>query len=418
VRYNAERDSYCPVDSSTGANSWAPATVTTIPPQDSSSTAGEGLKLLGRRECIRRDSRLATPEPADISTNPMASCKGYSQIDSDMHDLTGGGFKIFVNLRRYNPVLQDLANRVDSTGRIAAREDCPWFLASENASGRAAYDFQQAGDMIKVTVTGMIDTNIVKAYADITSASPRKQQLFCQISDVVRPYSQTARYWMQGNGEIYRWIGTGGGSGSTTDHQVFAATASPANRGFSVSPDNRWIFILQEGRIKRYGECRGEPPNCPTSGVVEWTVPVPGLTALAGKYVPFSAGSYTAPSHLPFAVCGTPQDGLPVLFALRGSDRKVFCITLPSGGGTVNLFNDGQPTTVTRIPFLVPPSARVRSIIMDHRATSAYAIDLSGSNTLTGGGSTVYHGGIYSTNDREMSYPLEVFSVRGIAFSK
>jgi type II secretory pathway pseudopilin PulG len=382
LRYNLQHTAYCPVDTST-TTAGIPLSVTSKPlPAD--------LTSFGREECISGIGNSALPSafcsasPTDVITRSMYPA-----------------FRLFVNLRRVNSLL--------------GAEDCPWHTTT------SSYDFQQAEDAIKITVTGVLDLSTSFTYGDINSSSVRTRDLECHASDYIRPVGSVARYWMQSDGRIFRWQGTGeGGSdaNSSFSFQVFRNLFSPNNMGFTVSPDNRFIYILRPGALVRYSGCTGDPIDCDVTTETVFRVNS-GLTSITAKWL--MSGNLT--THSPNRTCGNPTDGLPIIFGLMGDRVTPVCIDLPNeAGGTtpVTLRYDRYVTggATTRIPFQVPTTGRVYSIFMDPLANRTYVLDLTCQNTLGVAAERTHCAAIYDSNDAQMLYPLNIFSVRAIAFSK
>lgn len=378
TRYNALRTSYCPIDTaSTNADGfqWIPRAVTSMPPADPLH--------LGRQECIEG---LGTGFPPTCS----------SVVDTRMQNIVRN-FKIFVNLRRYNPIL--------------GVEDCPLNASTAN------WDFQHAEDMIKITVTGYADLSAGGSYAGITATHPQARELNCQLTDFIKPPPTLARYWLQNDGRIFRWQAKGD---EATGHryEVLAALANPSNLAISVSPDNKYVLVLRPGTLLRFEGCSGDPLQCPTTTIRTW--PVDGnLVTMTAKWVNRASGA----SDHPNPICGTPAFSLgrPIVFGLLADRQTAVCIDLPNevwddpADPAVlrpNLYNPGSG--VTYIPFRVPTTGRVYSVFTDPRAISAYVVDL----TCSGIVGRTNCSAIYDANDTNMQYPLGVFSVRAIAFSK
>jgi hypothetical protein len=379
---------YCPADVGSGAP--FARTVPLMPPAN--------LGDLGIQECI-------------IGTGPPpAGCT--SAIDTLMTSQLPK-FKIFVNLRRYNPVMNI--------------EDCAW----NDATTTNNYDFQQSEDMIKVTVTALLDTTLWAAgqnYAGIAAGSTRISELTCQISDFIRPPSQVARYWLQADGHIFRWLGTGVSGGGLTQWEVFQSLylgGPNGNKGIAVSPDNKYAFILRPGKLIRFGPCGGDPLDCPTAGALEWDIN-PNIVSIGAKFLYLATDTRATNDPLAFggtnAVnCGAPSAGLPVIYGLASDHQTVYCFTLPAAGGTIPGGNYGAVVTTNANgaqnagPFILPNnSSRVHSIFMDPTGASTYVVDLS---CWQFNGQT-YCGGIYNSTDVNLQYPLEIFNVRAVAFSK
>lgn len=406
LRYNTENLNYCP---RALMSLTVPLAVPTLPPAN--------LKDLGREECIQGFSPLPPPEVCP------------SAVDTTVQTMIPG-FRIFVNLRRYNPITTD-PNAVPLPSQPGI-EDCP---------SVANYDFRQAGDMIKITVTGLLDLTLNPGapFAGIGAGTVRAPELTCQITDYLRPYTPLARYWLQNDGRIYRWLGTG----NQTNYEMFQNLRNSANMGIAVSPDNRYVFLLRgNGTLVRYDNCSGDPPNCPVANQRVWSIDT-RIVSIGAKFTPIVKPAAAVP-HKPFPVCGTPVDGLPVIFGMLANRQGAVCIDLPTVGlGRVppgaprptagNTYYDGDIVAgrVTRIPFLLNPNViagnsvggvnqqRIHSIFMDPTGTATYFVDFTCSNNLNGGqpGGT-YCGSIYSANDLNLQFPLETFSVRAIAFSK
>lgn len=364
-RYNAEINAYCPQE-----GNGKPKNVSQLPPED--------LNLLGRQECM-----MGTGGPL-----PIQSCKASSTVDDQLEKRLPG-FKLFVNLRRYNPILE--------------KEDCA--MGPGNI-----YDFQQAGDMVKITVTGVLDLAEKQVYGGIDFNSPRKKELTCQLTEYLRPFSQVARYWLHYDGRIFRWQGTG-----SLSYEVFPVAASSNNQGLAVSPDNKYIYVLRPGTLVRYENCSGDPINCPLDSQKNWAVD-PNIVSITAKWT----GKHP---HQPMPICGKPNlaDGKPVLFGLLADRKTAVCLDLP--GGPEGAQPPSNPPTLksipnlsggSYIPFLLPVAKRVHSIFMDPQGLSTYFVDLTCFNFLN----NTYCGGIYEGKDRELQYPLEAFNVRAIAFSK
>ena len=367
-RYNSERDNYCPRDLT--GTPWTALSV-------SSKPVPANLATLGREECIMGIGAGGVPPTC---SNP---------VDDSFRGAVRN-FRLFVNLRRVNSIL--------------GVEDCPWYPTSNS------YDFQHAEDMMKITITGLVDLSSTFVFADISSANANARELQCQLSDVIRPPSPPARYWMQNDGRIFRWQGTGD---NTTNYEVFRSLASAGNLAFSVSPDNQYIYILRAGVLVRYSGCTGDPIDCPVLSQMTWPVDN-NLATITAKWV-MSAG---ATDHVPNPTCGNPAVGLPVIFGLLNDRRERVCIDMANEvmGAKVTLRYDlhNPGTGVTRIPFQVSGTGRVYSIFMDPRGLSTYTLDL----TCTGIVGQNHCAAIYGSNDTQMEYPINVFSVRAIAFSK
>lgn len=383
-RYNnaTEHSRYCPIDSaSTNVDGyqWIPRAVTTMPPTD--------LTYLGRQECIE-----------GLGTGFPPTCT--SIVDTRMQNIVQN-FKIYVNLRRYNP--------------IEGVEDCPW---QTNVAGTLTnWDFQHAEDMIKITVTGIADLSAGGKYAEITSSSPKARELFCQLTDILKPPPTLARYWLQNDGRIFKWQAKGDET-TASNYQVLQNLASPSNLAISVSPDNKYVLILRPGALIRFEGCQGDPLECPTTTTHTWPVDN-NLVTMTAKWVNRQDGGQDHPNP----ICGTPAFSLgrPIVFGLLADRQTPVCIDLPNEAwddptDPVALRPNGWDpgSGATYIPFRVPATGRVHSVFSDPRANSSYVVDL----TCSGIAGRTNCSAIYDANDTNMQYPLHVFSVRAIAFSK
>jgi type II secretory pathway pseudopilin PulG len=360
------------------------------------------LTLLGRQECIEGKLPCSTDQRSDDFK--------LSQILPN--------FKIFVTLRRFNALL--------------GLEDCMTniFVSAGGGGGVAympSYNFTQTGDMLKIIVTGVVDVSTGAGFIDIDKTSANQNELTCQVSDFLQPAPQIARYWLQDDGRFFRWLGNAEyPDPSLNPWEVFKSVASPGNLGFVVSPDNQYIFVLKHGTLTRFGPCTYDPLDCPLNNRLDWLVD--------NNIVSISAKFTGADPHSPNPICGKPDEvnGIPVIFGLLADRRTAVCINLPATTGAV----PGDPPTPTNsvtytdqavvggkttyIPFQVPPTNRVHSILMDPTGVTTYVVDTtrasdSGNNDYM---HNLYGGGIYNSNDIEMLFPLEAFSVRAIAFSK
>lgn len=398
MRYNTDRY-YCPYTVGP-SGSYDPMTVSLNP---TPAPFGQ-LKLLGREECIVTPPSGVIPAlPPTWWMTPIDCVTNASVPDKNMAKATNGRFRLFVNLRRYNATINGVISATNPP-----IEDC---ILNTNTSN---YDFQQAGDMIKVTVTGVIDLQAGESFDNIQQGTERQRTLSCQISDFIKPHTHLARYWMQTDGNIYRWIGTGtdpGASGTGQSYQVFSSLSSPGNLGFSISPDNKYALVLMPGKLLLYSGCGGDPVDCPvtTNPPTEYDID-PRIVSISAAWTGTGAN-----------FCAIPTPGVPVVFGLLSDHLTGVCIDL---SGT------NQNSQLTGVPFQInypslaqaTQASRINSIFMDATGTSTYFVDLTCSDsikTLLGGNATTsYCGGIYHSNDIEMRYPVEAFSLRAIAFSK
>lgn len=387
ARYNARLfnvqlfDQYCPHL----PNNTTPVTLTQMPPRD--------LRHLGREECVSLDPNtlLSSRE------QPQAGCQPNSI--STLLQRKWPGLKIFVNLKRHNALIQYQKYQPPI-------EDCAWDFT------RNRYDFLAAGDGIKITVTGVYDLATNEHMAGITRGSSRMSELTCQVSQVVKPYEFVARYWLQSDGRIYRWLG----NGTQHNEEVFRSLASPANKSILVAPDNKSVFMLRANALTHFTECGGYPLDCDPDANRNYEIDS-RIAAISGKYTL---------DEYPFSICARPkpEDHSPTLFAMFSDRTSPVCLSLPiQNGGQVELIKPSQPEFSMwpiqgaqryGMPFVLPSTRRVHSFFMDATGLSTYFVSLGTSATINS-----FNGGaIYNSLDIDLRHPVEVFNVRAISFSK
>ncbi|MEW6056516.1 MAG: hypothetical protein AB1540_07860, partial [Bdellovibrionota bacterium] len=398
LRYNWQKYRYCP--SHFGPTGTAPREVSSLPPVFF-------MEHLGREECFSGVGNEPETYPPGIATCPSAIDQ---RLRTDIPNM-----RIFVNLRRYNTVINPAGPVEDCPGHVLS---APVNLGTDSlgitymSEDNQVYDFHMAGDMIKVTVTALVDIPTGQQYAGIYKDDAREELLTCQVSDYLKPHTHPARYWLsKDDGRIYKWVGVG----ADNNHEVFSNLRVPGAIGLLVSPDDRWVFILKPGRLIQYRNCGVEadqPLNCPLGvAPIEWDID-PKVDVIFAKFT----GSTP---HVPNPICTAPNffDGLPVIFGLHSDRRTASCIQLPVGGGNAMVNNAGV------IPFRVPVlggGERIKSGFMDPTGSNVYFVDSTCSDQLiTNGGITAskYCGGIYHSNDMNMAYPIDIFNVNAVAFS-
>lgn len=240
-------------------------------------SAGPQLASPGYRERVRSNEIVADNAAPDPLTNENRE--------------TLRGFRLFVLLRHYNP-------------RVASGQptrECP----DQN------YQFLRLGDAIEVTVTGMIRVQpainesgrggaLWGRLDDAGGGTLPNPRLTCSLTQLVYPPRIPFRYYLGLDGRL-RNLQT------ATTFKRLSATANipgvdanaaeahfrdiwypngaimPNIRSVSVSPDNKWVYVLKPGAIFRYGECADEAvtvggttfngiPDCPTTPENSWSV--------------------------------------------------------------------------------------------------------------------------------------------------
>lgn len=369
----------------------------------------------GMRECVGSDQTWDdSVVPAPVTCN--------SQADRDVRRELPN-FKLYVRLE--NSTSWPLAGKV-FPDRLA--NDCPG-NASLGAGG-SLYDFDGAGDAIKVTVTGVIDLtgdgHSIQELGGIPSSDPSR--LMCSASVTVRPATFPVRYFKNVTGQIFTVHGHGQ-NGSNAGfvfqrlNQHLGGSASGIT-SFAVHPRNIAVYVLKPGVLLRYSNCGGYPVDCDPSFNAAGGLSDDGATGW-----PSVQSFELEPSIRHIGVdfrSGT-------VYGMFGDNRGLIRIAAAPGGGAVTplravsapsvALSDMSFATVVDGDFPAPvgwtsdlsQARRLRSFFVSPEGDAAFVSDYAESSSIRG---IVYTSSIYRMTDTQLAFPVLKIPVQAVSFSK
>lgn len=367
------------------------------------SLAPSEEKLLGMRECVGSND-------AGRETQPP-TCADIAQDNNVGSEIPG--FKLYVKLERQTTW------PFGAAGRDSRDDDrCPSF-GRFRGGATDLYDFDAAGDSIRITVTGIADLPAqVQKFGTIPSS--QYQRLRCSVTGVVQPSAQVIRYYVNSDGRVYPAHGTGlnGSEGNWTLGSLYQNNAMTSGiRSIAVHPRNLAVYVLRAGGyLYRYSNCGGVPFDCDLTSA---------MTGISDD------GQTPWPSvqefRLPASVTSVAIDfRTGTTYGMIGKSDLV-SINVASGSGPVPLgrFNativtEGElamPTLDAVHPLrpLVTGSTRLTSYFLDPGGAEAFVSDTSTSGVL---GASLYGTTIYRATDSTWRSPLLTLPVTAMAISR
>ncbi|MGZ3707804.1 MAG: type IV pilus modification PilV family protein, partial [Bdellovibrionota bacterium] len=357
-----------------------------------------GIRGLGMRECVGRNVAW------DDQTVPAAPCANSAE-DTRIAGLMPG-FKLYVKLELTSPWLVapvGAGNVTTIAGGSAAQNaqfsnQCPDFgswVGPSNPGAAPLYDFDGAGDGIKVTVTGVVDIASQNGQTDFAGSSTQDPtRLMCTASAIVQPPATPVRYYLSPDGRIYSIHGHGQ-NGNEQGGWVFQSiyglgttdTMKSGIMSFAVHPRNLSIYVLRLGTVVRYSNCGGVPIDCdPTSGAF-------GLSdGIAGKP---TAGAWEAsqefqvPSSIAMiavdfrsgAVYGMTADKSDVIQLNFNNATLAECNGACSGIATTPAMATANTVAANAFPRPIPAGAiRLTGFFISPDGDSAFVSDRSASS--------------------------------------
>ncbi len=426
LRYNLHFPGICTGLTSTASLlTWAPT-----------GTTYSNMKALGVRECVGDNTAFnetATAEQCLTGAVHAPDRRVRNEIP---------GFKMYVKLELETPWKMGVAAPLPAARASQFDNKCPdaGLVAGGFAPNASLYDFDGAGDAIRVTVTGLMDfpstsTNI-KEFAGLPwdSASPTTYQgniprWMCTAAAVVRPELPSVRYYVSGaDSRVYNISGHGANGQwgawafASLYRQVGATTLLAMGRqSIAVHPRNLSVYILKPGKIIRYSNCGGYPIDCISTGAAD------GVS---------DDGTATRPNVQEFEVLGSVffigvdfRSGM--IYGMGRDMSDVVKITLNGGAmvststsASVNLAGMGFDTvTEGEFPKLAgrPGSGgtgmgmRLKGFFIDPGGGDFFYVDAGTNTMLTGNASWT---SIYRGIDGELSSPILTLPIDSVAFSK
>ncbi len=373
-------------------------------------------RTLGMRECTGNNSAWE-----EGGTEPNCN-NGFAPTNLP-------GFKLYVKLELATPWL--LATPADADKAAQFNNTCPNFGTNWLDSGTypepasapgALYDFNGAGDAIKVTVTGVIDFKARATDIENFGGIADPNRLTCKATAIIRPPVYPVRYYLTGSsGRIYSVHGLGL-NGAEAGPFPFSKLYTQAGEVFSnigsfaVHPRDLSIWTLRgKSTIVRYGNCGGQPVDCSisatasdgvsdlgTSGwpdVQEFGVPEK-LGTIIGIGVDFRSGN----------VYGLAGDGTTV-WRITKSDTTL--LRDVSAGSLSPSETTAEVIASTEFPNPLPTDGTTRGFFISAEGDAAFVTKNASSNAL---GSTSYAASVFRATD--VLNPVVTMPVDAAVFSK
>jgi hypothetical protein len=424
-----------------------------------SRTAGTPLLTLGMRECI--GSNLAWPDQITTGTAldksfSWADCSGNEADQRVATEIPG--FKLYVKLELATPwpfhptgpgdagIISPPAP-ADKAAQFS--NTCPDFGEWTNsgvppATTQPFYDFNGVGEGIKVTVTGVMDTESANAanlvdFAGLKGggANGDVTRFMCSASSTVYPEAYPVRYYLSTDGRIYPVQG-GGTNGSTTDGagttgatsggwvlpSLYSQSASFRSSGitsFAVHPRNAAVYVLRPGSLTRYGNCGGAILDCDvtagSNGVSDF-----GQTGWA------NVQEFAINPNIRYIGVDFKQGLIYGMLADRSSllQININCLQTSANCGAGTAYTVTYQTLTPGqgpVPVIagaanqtgMSTSGRLSGFFITPGGDDAYLSDYS---SAVGDTSTTYSSSIYRATDTSLLWPIAVLPVAALTFSK
>lgn len=410
------------------------------------------LRQVGIRECVGNSHAFS-----DVDGSPLADCNSDEdgRVQSELP-----GFKLYVKLELESP--WGLAASVGDPPGPAVKNlqhnyACPNFQGVLTGGGTYSnpvtgttglYDFNGAGDGIRVTVTGVLDYASLFPGRDLADLevggipSTAFDRLMCSASTVVYPYQYPVRYYADASRRIHTVHGRDnqGASNSYVFRSIniqnlsagpTAIIAATGMLSFSVHPRNYSLYVLKGGSLVRYSNCGGVPVDCdpvPNANtgisddggavrpsVQEWRFAAPirhiGVDYTSGTIIGISAdgNDYYQIFH---------EDGATRIPAASACEPPAGCQavvrTIDEGA-----WNAGVPPGRPLLPQTIPGLAttfpgRISGFFLAPSGLEGFISDRASSEVL--GGSS-YSSTIYRLQDTRLLNPVITLPVGAITFS-
>jgi type II secretory pathway pseudopilin PulG len=252
-------------------------------------------RYLGVRECLSQSTvnELGSRQPlANVNASGGSGCISVPDLEIQKQL---PGFKLFVKMelesafRAGKPTGTAAAGREYDEARHELDDRCPFRLVA----GRPIYDFDGAGEGIRITASGVVDFPPPRATTasanDRLAGIPRsnRSQFVCSASTTIKPDPSAVRFYMSYDGRIYRARGidrlravndtlSGGDWAfkSLYTDGVSGTKGVGSIRSFSVHPRNGSVYVLKAGSLTRHSVCRRFPLDCEVN---------PSLAAASGE---------------------------------------------------------------------------------------------------------------------------------------
>jgi hypothetical protein len=392
--------------------------------------------ILGIRECVGTSHAwIDEPPPAHESLSPRCN----NLLDRHVADEIPG-FKLYVKLERMTPLqfVNIPASTTPATTQFHAT--CPNFggwRASPpfiTTAASSMYDFNADGDGIRVTVTGVMDTEAsdlsnpdLATFAGLPSS--RTDAFVCAAQTTLYPEAFPVRYYLSGEGRIYPVQG-GGVNGSTADtswilRNLYTQTSTyrvSSIASFAVHPLNAAVYVLRGNLLTRFGNCGGSVLNCSTDMAASNGVS-DSLTPGWPDVQEFEINTSIRSIAVDFLTSR--------IYGLRNDNNSVVEILIPCIGSNT-CGKSGTPPPVIAyqeiLPgvFPVPPTTvagqtgiggtgRISGFFISPGGESAFVSDHSSSLSRL---ATSYSSSIYNIADSELLWPIARLPVAAVSFSK
>lgn len=369
---------------------------------------------LGMRECVGSARVLNASAPPYLDpVGPPAGC--VEPLDAQVAREIPG-FKLYVRLQLETPwPLPATGTGWDQ--QYGTTDGCP---ITASPSGEL-YDFDGAGDSIRVTVTGVADIASMgsapgglRELGDIQAAD--RGRLTCSVSSIIQPDLKPVRYMLTREGRIFDVSGHGanGANSRYALQTVYGGGGMMASGivSFAVHPRNLSVYVLRPGSLVRYGKCGGVPLDCvsttlddgisdrgvtPWPSVQEWSV----LASIRSIAVDFRRGR---------------------IYGLSGDKTQIYELVDQGSGGTLQNVNTrvnaASATTASALPFQMPAAGlpmRLTGFFLAPDGDEAFVSDWKSRASLRG---TSYSASIYRITDSELTSPLSTLPANAASFSK
>jgi type II secretory pathway pseudopilin PulG len=401
-------------------------------------------RLFGMRECIGTDyAWVDTATTGRQTLDPRCNQDPATTPGNDIDRRVSSeipGFKLYVKLERTTAWgLPELP--AASVPMRQYDNNCPNFggwrgaAAFDAASASSMYDFNGDGDGIRITVTGVMDTEAaspsLRDFAGIPAG--RRDAFLCSAQSSVFPETFPVRYYLSTDGRIYPVQGTGGAaSGATTNsswvfRSLYSGAVDSRSSGitsFAVHPRNHSLYVLRPGSLTRYGNCGGSVIDCVTT-------PGTGGVSDRGRTGWANVQEYRINPGIRYLGVDFRTGAL---YGMMGDRNAILRINI-SCLHTNALCGAGTPAaiTYTTVDDNVFPrrgmstSGRLTGFFVAPGGDDAFVSDYStsvglSSNTSAdserGRGATSYSSSVYRSTDTNLLWPIARLPVAALTFSK
>lgn len=404
-------------------------------------------RQLGMRECV--GSSRAWLDTATAAEPLSPKCPGAPTSPDRLVAEEIPGFKLYVKLERVTPWL--LPNRLPAA---SAQFDpaCPNFGGRDDALGvfspaggfntapaSSMYDFNANGDGIRISVTGVMDTQ--SANASLTDFAglhgSRWDDFVCAAQSTVYPETYPVRYYLSTDGRIYPVQGsaTNGATDETLAttrwilpslYSQAAAFRSSGITSFAVHPLNAAVYVLRPGSLTRYGNCGGSVLDCSVNSAAMNGVSDAGQAGWADvqEFQINSNIRYIGVDFLTGRIYGVLGDRSAVLqiniSCLNPLTATATCSS-PAAAITYSTLNPGTFPVPTILASEVAgrtgmsTSGRLSGFFVAPGGDDAFVSDYSSSASAA---ATSYSSSIYRATDLNLSWPIARLPVAALTFSK